>query len=191
MFVEYEAFPSGGRWPSEREGRMRANLPPTPRSRAIAASSSLIRLRAGPQTPSVSALKAASPAVALRHAPAGAAPRGKASMSKKRIVGARHASPAAIRQAAASCKAAGRACPTPTDCVVGADARIRPPSPHLQQPFPLLIIRQHLRHRGPERRAVVGVGKVAELVHNDVLLRGQRHRAEPPRKRQRAGAQTA
>ena len=79
LFVEYEAFPSEGRWPSEREGRMRANLPPAPRSRAIAANSPLIRLRAGPQTPSVSALKTASPAVALRHAPAGAAPRGKAS----------------------------------------------------------------------------------------------------------------
>ena len=64
-------------------------------------------------------------------------------------------------------------------------------SPQLQHPFPLLIIRQHLRHRGPECRAVVGVGKVTELMHNNVLLRGQRHRAEPPRKRQRAGAQTA
>lgn len=54
LFVEYEAFPSGGRWPSEREGRMRANLPPAPRSRAIAANSPLIHLRAGPQTPSPS-----------------------------------------------------------------------------------------------------------------------------------------
>ena len=62
----------------------RGGVPSPRRDRAIAnpftgnrSTLALIRPRAGPQAPSVSALKAASPAVALRHAPAGAAPRGR------------------------------------------------------------------------------------------------------------------
>ena len=54
------------------------SIPAVTRKRAMPGRLPLIRPRAGPRAPSVSALKAASPAVALRHAPAGAAPRGKA-----------------------------------------------------------------------------------------------------------------
>ena len=135
LFVEYEAFPSGGRWPSEREGRMRANLPPAPRSRAIAANSPLIRLRAGPQTPSplggkaFSALTAFSTAFPAACNPAGLFPpppkrRGCGSGGQSgRIHAPRHipVQPAASRRAAVqtpACRCAG--CRSPSGCACRA-----------------------------------------------------------------------